>query len=102
VADYHADDPALAAYQRPVPSDRSARNRHQYIALSGDRRKSLGDNDMVKDHCSLAHTLPTSLSADLAEVGERWQSLTPEIRAEVLAVIRSVETPNRNTGGGSQ
>jgi hypothetical protein len=29
------------------------------------------------------------LPADLAEVVESWQSLSPEIRAEVLGLIRS-------------
>jgi hypothetical protein len=38
---------------------------------------------------SLAHTLPTALPTDLAEVVESWQSLPPEIRAEVLGLIRS-------------
>jgi hypothetical protein len=34
-----------------------------------------------------AHTLPT-LSPDLAEVAQRWESLTPEVKAEVLRLIR--------------
>ena len=37
----------------------------------------------------LAHALPTSLPTDLAEVVERWQSLSLEIRAGVLELIRS-------------
>ena len=38
---------------------------------------------------TLSHTLPTSLHGELAEVVESWQSLPPEIRVEVLELIRS-------------
>jgi hypothetical protein len=34
-----------------------------------------------------ANTLPT-FPADLAELADRWESLPPEIRAEVLRLIR--------------
>ena len=48
---------------------------------------------------SLAHALLTSLPTDLAEVVERWQSLTPEIRAEVFGLIR-VNLPKDESGSG--
>ena len=35
-----------------------------------------------------SHALPT-LPADLAEVADRWEYLPPEIKAEVLRLIRN-------------
>ena len=47
------------------------------------------DEGEASDLQSLAHALPTSLPTDLAEVVQSWDSLPPEVRAEVLELIRS-------------
>lgn len=62
-----------------------------------DRTRTYGDSTTHQE--TLAHTLPTSLTTDLAEVVESWHSLPPEIRAEVLGLIRS-GSPMEPTEGG--
>jgi len=59
------------------------------IAPKGDRPNPSNRIGLRLASQTIAHTIPTSLPADLAEVVERWQSLTSEIRAEVLGLIRS-------------
>jgi hypothetical protein len=59
------------------------------MALTGDRRKALCGKGIASERQESAHALPTSLPADLAEVVESWDSLPPEVRAEVLGLIRS-------------
>jgi hypothetical protein len=49
---------------------------------------SLGRNELLQDHEPLVPTLLTSHEADLAEVADRWESLPPEVKAEVLRLIR--------------
>jgi hypothetical protein len=50
--------------------------------------KEANPNDLRRNREPLAHTLLTSNDADLAEVADRWESLPPEIKAEVLRLIR--------------
>jgi hypothetical protein len=45
-------------------------------------------NELRQDHEPLVHTLRTPHDPDLAEVADRWKSLSPEVKAEVLRLIR--------------
>jgi hypothetical protein len=47
-----------------------------------------GRDEFRQDHEPLVHTLLTPHDPDLAEVADRWKSLPPEIKAEVLRLIR--------------
>jgi hypothetical protein len=59
------------------------------IALKDDRPNRKDSVGLRPDSRTAAHTLPTSLPSDLAEVVESWDSLPPEVRAEVLGLVRS-------------
>jgi hypothetical protein len=61
----------------------------EYTRLDSHYPKSSQDQAETTHQGPLAHALPTSLPADLAEVVELWESLTPEVRAEVLGLVRS-------------
>jgi hypothetical protein len=47
-----------------------------------------GRNEFRQDHEPLVHTRLTGHDPDFAEVIDRWKSLPPEIKAEVLRLIR--------------
>jgi hypothetical protein len=61
------------------------------------RDKPLTSLGLHRDAGAVVHTLPTSLPTDLAEVVESWASLPPEVRAEVLGLIRS-SLPTQGAG----
>jgi hypothetical protein len=45
-------------------------------------------NELRQGHEPLVHTMLTPHDPDLAEVADRWKSLPPEIKADVLRLIR--------------
>jgi hypothetical protein len=84
-------DTARARLLRVVRSHRGAQ-RHPWL-LRSIRSKTIGPNPFERNefrqgHEPLVHTLLTPHDPALAEVADRRKSLPPEIKAEVLRLIR--------------
>jgi len=58
----------------------------------------VGCNDLRRDPQTLSHTLPTSRSLDLAKVLDKWATLPPTVREQVVAMIRGHDGEAREKG----
>ncbi len=64
------------------------------IAPKGDRHNPSNGIGLGSSSPPVAHTLPTchDVPAELAIVMDRWESLTPEAKGRIMAVIEDSHT----------
>jgi hypothetical protein len=60
------------------------------IAPKGDRHNHSKGTGLCSDSGPASHALPTSrdVPAELAIVMDHWESLTPEAKGQIMAVIK--------------